>query len=354
MAIDLVELSGKSAKELVIDPFGGRDDLKRKIVKAVGEPVERMKEDALRALRACRFASVLGFEIEHKTKSAIGQVLEMIDNLSAERVRDEFTKILYLSPRPSIGLELLRETGILEIWIPELLEGVGLEQNKYHAFDVFKHSMRAVDAAEDSVKLAALFHDIAKPRTKEGEHFYRHDVLGAEITEEIMKRLRFSKREIEQVKTLVRWHMFYFPYDEEDFMRGKAIRESELQEKNDIAKWKDAAIRRFVKNVGGEDAVDELIKLRIADAASNPKSAFDEREILALQKRIAEVRAKDMALKVGDLDISGNDLLDIGVKAGPEVGEVLRKLLDVVLEDPTQNDKQKLMQLAKDMTSHCK
>ncbi|MBU0975335.1 MAG: HD domain-containing protein [Patescibacteria group bacterium] len=349
MAIDLLKMLKGKDQNVILDPFDGQEDLERKVVRAVGESQSRMKEDALRALRACRFASVLGFQVESKTKAAIGTVLGMIDNLSAERVRDEFLKTLYQSPKPSVGLELLEETGILKIWIPELLEGVGVDQPKFHAFDVFKHSLRAVDAAEDSVKLAALFHDIAKPRTKEGDHFYRHDVVGAEMTEEIMKRLRFSNREIERVKTLVRWHMFYFPYDEDDFLKGRKIREADLQKKTEIAKWRDAAIRRFVKNVGGEDAVDDLIKLRIADATSNPKSAFDEKEIMALQKRIAEVRAKDMALKLSDLDISGKDLLDIGLKAGPEVGQILRELLDMVIEDPTINDKEKLLEIAKNL-----
>jgi tRNA nucleotidyltransferase (CCA-adding enzyme) len=348
IAIDLNRVV-RDEEDVILDLFGGQEDIQGKIVRAVGDAKERFKEDALRALRACRFVSVLEFRLEEKTKKAIGSVLTMIDNLSAERVRDEFLKILYDSPKPSVGLKLLADTGILEIWIPELLEGVGVEQPEYHAFDVFEHSLRCVDFAEDSVKLAALFHDIAKPRTEKGGHFYRHDVVGQEMTRKIMKRLRFSNKEIERVGSLVRWHMFYFPYDEEDFEKGhKKIGEKDLQKKQDIAKWKDPAIRRFVRNVGGEEAVDELIKLRIADAAGNPKSSFDSKEIEALQKRIAEVKSEDMALKVADLDLKGNDLLGLGVKPGPGLGAILKALLELVIEDPTLNDKKKLIEIVRE------
>lgn len=349
IAIDLSRLIRDEEGDVLVDPFGGRKDMQSKVVRAVGKAEERLKEDALRALRACRFASVLEFRLDEKARKAISSVLTMIDNLSAERVRDEFLKIIYNSSEPSVGLKLLADTGILEIWIPELLEGRGVDQPKYHAFDVFEHALRTVDKADDSVKLAALFHDIAKPRTKKGGHFYRHDVVGSEMTRKIMKRLRFSNKEIDRVSSLVRWHMFYFPYDEEDFERGeKKIGEKELQKKQNIAKWKDPAIRRFVRNVGGEEAVDELIKLRIADATANPKGMFDPVEIEALQKRIAEVKSKDMALKVSDLDIKGGDLKKLGVEPGPKMGPILRELLELVIEDPTLNDKERLMGIVKE------
>lgn len=348
IAIDLMKLNGGEDQGVFIDPFSGREDIERKLVRAVGKAEERFKEDALRALRACRFASVLGFKLDEKTKGAISSVLTMIDDLSAERVRDEFLKIIKNSPKPSVGLRLLASTGILKIWIPELLEGKGIEQPEFHAFDVFEHALRTIDMAEDSVKLAALFHDIGKPRTQKGGHFYRHDIVGEEMTRKIMKRLRFSNKEADRVSSLVRWHMFYFPYDEEDFEKGKKIGEKELQKKSNIAKWKDAAIRRFVRNVGGEDAVDELIKLRIADATANPKGMFDPKEIEALQKRIAEVKSKDMALKVSDLDLNGRDLEKLGIKPGPKMGQILRDLLELVIEEPQLNDEERLVEIVKE------
>ncbi|MFC1780484.1 CCA tRNA nucleotidyltransferase [Patescibacteria group bacterium] len=344
IAINLIEIENGKSEDILYDPFNGQEDIKRKIIQAVGKPEERFREDALRVLRACRFASVLGFEIEPKTKKAIETVLTMVDNLSAERVREEFLKIIYDSPKPSVGLKLLAESKILKIWIPELLEGVGIDQPEFHFYDVFEHAMRTVDKADDSVKLAALFHDIGKPKKKQGGHFYGHDVEGAKMTKTIMKRLKFPKKEIDRVATLVRWHMFYFPYDEEDFEKGKKV----IRKRSDLGKWTDPAIRRFVRNIGGEEAIDDLIKLRIADATANPKGSFDEQEILALQQRIAEVREKDMALKVGDLDIGGNDLKKLGIEGGPKMGEILRNLLDMVIEDPTVNDKERLLNIVKE------
>jgi hypothetical protein len=138
--------------------------------------------------------------------------------------------------------------------------------------------------------------------------------------------------------------MFYFPYDEEDFEKGKKV----VRKRGDLGKWNDPAIRRFVRNIGGEEAIDDLIKLRIADATANPKGSFDEQEILALQKRIAEVREKDMALKVSDLDISGTDLKKLGIEAGPKMGEILKSLLEMVIEDPTVNDKEGLLSIVKE------
>jgi tRNA nucleotidyltransferase (CCA-adding enzyme) len=224
IAIDIGKLVDDDKNEIIYDPYKGRNDIQRKLVRAVGDPFERMKEDALRALRACRFASVLGFKLDKGVVKAVKAVLNMIDNLSSERVRDEILKIIYDSNKPSVGLNLLRDLGILKIWIPELLEGIGVDQPEYHAFDVYNHLVKCVDAAPHEVKLAALFHDIGKPRKKAGKHFYGHDVLGASMTREIMKRLRFSNKEIERVVRLVRWHMFYFPYDEEDFQSKKSLK----------------------------------------------------------------------------------------------------------------------------------
>jgi len=229
----------------------------------------------------------------------------------------------------------------LQIFLPELLEGYGVEQKMYHVDDVYWHSLKTCDCAEDSVKLAALLHDIAKPRTDMGNgHFYGHDIVGVEMVDKIMRRLKFSKTETERVKKLIRNHMFYYPHSQENIQKK--------EEGIDLSMWSDSAIRRFLNRVG-EENVEDLFKLRIADATANPNSPFDPKEITELQKRISEVRAKDMALKVTDLAVNGNDLEKIGVKPGPEMGKILKSLLDMVLEDPLMNTKEKLLEAAKNM-----
>lgn len=347
LALNLQRFDEKNppVEELIIDLFGGLNDLNNKIIKAVRDPFERFSEDGLRSVRACRFASQLNFNIESQTFEAIKETLHITKLVSIERFRDELMKILLKSPQPSKGLRLLKESGILEIFIPELLEGVDITQPKFHTDDVFEHSIKTVDAAEDSIKLAALFHDIGKPRTmsvdEAGVHFYGHDVKGAEMTKEIMRRLKFPTAEIERIVSLVRWHMFYYP--------SADWRKNIDSEKSKDLGWTDGAIRRLIQNVGGEDAMDDLMALRLADAASNPKNEFNPKELDALGERIAEVRAKEMALKVSDLDITGNDLKDnFSIESGPKMGEVLRFLLEKVIDDPALNKKIDLLRLAKE------
>ena len=204
-----------NVREILIDPYNGIQDLENKIIRAVLDPLERFAEDGLRAVRACRLASQLEFEIEPNTFEAIKQRLHITKLVSIERFRDELIKLLLKSPKPSVGLRLLKDSGILEIFIPELLEAVGIVQPEFHSDDVFDHSIKTVDEAEDSIKLAALFHDIGKSRTRSederGIHFYGHDVKGAEMTKEIMTRLKFPNAEIERIIRLIRWHMFYYP-----------------------------------------------------------------------------------------------------------------------------------------------
>jgi poly(A) polymerase/tRNA nucleotidyltransferase (CCA-adding enzyme) len=326
----------------IFDPFGGMTDINMKVIRAVGTPLERFKEDGLRAFKACRLASQLDFEIEEGTFEAIKECIPVAKQVSVERIRDEFMKMLLNSPKPSKGIELMRDAGLLNIFLPELLEGYGVQQKLYHTDDVYWHSLKTCDYAEDSVKLAALLHDIAKPRTDMGNgHFYGHDVMGMEMVDTIMKRMRFSKTEIDRVKTLIRNHMFYYPHAQQEGSK-------EEMDKLMLSQWSDSAIRRFLNRVG-EENVEDLFKLRIADATSNPNSPFQPEEITQLQKHISEVRAKDMALKISDLDISGEDLKGIGIQPGPQMGDILKKLLDVVIEDPLMNTKEKLLDEAKHM-----
>jgi putative nucleotidyltransferase with HDIG domain len=226
--------------------------------------------------------------------------------------------------------------------MPELLETVGVEQKLFHKYDVYEHSLRTCDIAEDSVKLVALLHDIGKVATdtKDG-HFYGHDKLGAQIAEKIMQRLKFPKKEIEKAKKLIKNHMFYYPHVTREM--GE-----EQKENIELHEWSDAAVRRFIKRVG-EDNIEDLFRLRIADAMSNPSSEYDPKEIAQLQEHISKVLQQDMALKVSDLKVTGDDLAQIGIERGPQMGEILKSLLDLVIEDPLKNKKEILLEEAKKM-----
>ncbi len=346
MALDLSQLNLDGREEPfevdIYDPYGGVKDIEKKVVRAVGTPLERFKEDGLRAFKACRMAAQLGFNIEEETFKAIKESIPVAAQVSMERIRDEFMKMLINSPKPSVGIELMRESGLLSLFMPELLEGVDVEQKLFHAHDVYKHALKTCDVAHDSVKLAALLHDIAKPRTDMGNgHFYGHDKMGADIAEEIMQRMKFSQSEINRVKILIENHMFYFPHVQEEMTD---------EEKENIEKhqWTDTAVRRFIQRVG-EENIDDLFKLRLADAQSNPATAFKPEEITILQRRISEVRKQDMALKVTDLKVSGEDLMNIGIEKGPKMGIVLSELLDMVVEDPALNRKDILLEKATEL-----
>lgn len=344
MALDLSggNLDGANEEKEweIYDPFGGLTDLGLKVVRAVGTPLERFKEDGLRAYKACRMASQLQFDIESETFKAIRESLPVAAQVSMERVRDEFIKMIMNSSKPSIGIELMRTTGLLELFLPEILEGYGVEQKLFHADDVYHHSLNTMDLAPDNIKLAALFHDIGKPRKDmHNGHFYGHDIEGAKITEEVMSRMRFPKSEIRRVSNLVKNHMFYFPYITEDTT-------PEEREKIKEKEWGDAAVRRFIARVG-EENLEDLFALRIADATANPMTAFKPEEITQLQLRISEVRAKDMAIKLSDLRINGNDLVEMGIPKGPKVGEILNKLLEMVIDDPMLNSKEKLGEIVR-------
>jgi tRNA nucleotidyltransferase (CCA-adding enzyme) len=315
------------------DPFGGRADLSAKLIRAVGAPLERFREDGLRAMRAVRFAAQLEFVLDPATEQAIPQAIDVFKKVSAERVRDELVKIL-AADRPSIGLELLRTTGLLQEIIPELLEGVGMHQNRFHAHDVWHHTLAAVDATRLGssagppwiVRLGSLLHDVAKPRTAQpkpdspGENsFYRHEHVGGDLTDEIAKRLKLSTREREHVVNLVRNHMFWYSNE-----------------------WSDGTVRRFISRVGLEN-VDDLFALRAGDVRARGKGEEPGVEIDELRRRIDEEVVKASALKVSDLALGGADVMRIlGVKPGPIVGEVLRRLLERVLDDAELNSYEKL------------
>jgi tRNA nucleotidyltransferase (CCA-adding enzyme) len=318
------------------DPFAGRADLTRTLIRAVGVPLDRFREDGLRALRAVRFAAQLEFTLDPPTEQAIPQAIDVFKKVSAERMRDELAKILS-ARQPSIGLELMRTTGLLAEVIPELLEGVGLHQNRFHNHDVWHHTLAAVDATplgstggpDWIVRMGSLLHDVAKPRTAApkadapGENsFYRHEHVGADMADEICRRLKLSTREREHVVNLVRNHMFWYS-----------------------AEWSDGTVRRFISRVG-EESLPDLFALRSGDVRARGKGEEPGVEIDELKQRIAQEIEKESALKVSDLAIGGADVMRIlACKPGPIVGEVLRRLLERVLDDAELNSAEKLSAL---------
>jgi poly(A) polymerase/tRNA nucleotidyltransferase (CCA-adding enzyme) len=348
LAIDMRLMNEVSAngEEIIIDYFSGKEDLDNKIIRAVGNHIERFTEDGLRGYRACRLASVYGFSIEDETFKAIQDTLHVAKMVSLERVRDELLKLIYNSAKPSVGLELMRRTGLLELFMPELLLTIGITQPMFHTDDLYTHSLKCMDIAEDSVKIAALLHDIGKVQTRteddRGIHFYGHDVEGAKICEAILTRLKFPKVEIKRIVNLVRWHMFFYPSAQ---WRKDNVEQNDLTD-NDGG-WTDGAVRRFIRKVG-EEALEDLFRLRIADATSNPKSNFDTAEIEVFAQRISAVRAKDMVIKIADLDLNGGDLNAVGIPSGPIMGEILNVLLEMVIDDPGMNKKELLLASARD------
>jgi tRNA nucleotidyltransferase (CCA-adding enzyme) len=325
MAFDLLT-------ENLNDPYGGRQDLARKIIRAIGDPADRFREDGLRPLRACRFAAQLSFTVEDRTLAAIPGSLDILARVSAERMRDEIMKII-ASPVPSVGFFLMKDTGILRVIVPELLEGVGMAQGSFHCYDVFTHSLYACDAAPASslvLRLAALLHDVGKPRVRaeapDGRPtFYTHEQVSAEMTELILLRLKLPNAVVRDVAHLVLHHMFN--YQEE---------------------WTDAAVRRLIARVG-EQSIGDIIALRRADQVGMCREnahAFPE-GLARFAERVSQVMSRQRAFTVRQMAANGHDLMErLGVPPGPQIGIILDQLLQAVLDDPALNEKGKLLEIA--------
>jgi len=317
----------------IIDLFGGQDDLKNKIIRTVGKADERFAEDALRMMRAIRFQSQLGFEIEKKTLEAIKKNAKNLKHVSQERIKDELVKII-LSDKPSEGIEMLHETGLLSYIIPELEKGYGVAQNRHHIYTIFKHcllSLKFCPSQKLEVRLASLLHDIAKPQTKRGEGefatFYNHDHVGARVVEKILKRLRFSNEVIEKVRLLVDNHMFYYNPDE--------VTES--------------SVRRLIQKVGLENMKD-LIDLRIADRLGSGTPKAKPYKLRHLEFIIEKVSSDAVSVKM--LKINGSDLMqELQMKPGPKIGAILDVLLSEVIEDASKNNREFLLTRAKELDS---
>lgn len=322
IALELPEARPLVAK--IIDYFGGQEDLKNKIIRAVGKPEERFSEDALRMLRAVRFATTLGFEIEKKTAAAIKENAPWLQSISKERIRDELMKIV-MTERAAGGIEQLRQLGLLKYVIPELEEGYGVSQNKHHIYECYEHNLRAFDFAAKQkfnkfVRLAALLHDIGKPKTKRGEGldstFYGHEMVGAKMAAQILNRLKFSKKDIEKIVKLVRYHLFYYNVDEVS----------------------ESSVRRLVRQAGPEN-MEELLQVRMADRIGSGVPKAEPYKLRHLKYIIDKVSQDPISAKM--LKVSGNDVMKIlDIKPGPKVGQVLDVLLGYVLLDPKKNEKE--------------
>ncbi len=316
-----------SAEGKVVDLFNGQEDIKDKIIKTVGKPEDRFSEDALRLLRAVRFAAVLGFEIEEKTLKAIKENVEWLRAISKERIRDEFIKIIE-SDNAYEGILLLEKTGLLKYIVSELREGIGVGQNLHHIYTVWEHNILALKYATDkkyslAVRLGSLFHDIGKPRTKRGEGkystFYGHDVVGGRITAEIMDRLRFSKDLAEKVTKLVRFHLFYY----------------------NVGEVTESSVRRLLVNVGPEN-IEDLIKVREADRIGSGRPKAVPYKLRHLKYIVDKVSHDPISVKM--LKIDGDELMkELGISPGPKIGLILNSLLVEVLDDPAKNKKEDLI-----------
>ncbi|MDR2096764.1 MAG: HD domain-containing protein [Treponema sp.] len=315
----------------LVDPFGGEADIGNRVIRCVGKPAERFSEDGLRVLRAVRFAAQLGFEVETASLSAIGEALDTVAKVSAERIRDELDKIVS-SPKPSTAFLLMEKTGLLPLILPELALCRGIEQKGCHRFDVLDHSLLACDYAARKkypreIALAALFHDTGKVKTrKRGEDgvwtFYRHEGESASLTRDILFRLRYPNAVIEKTVHLIEEHMFHYTED-----------------------WTDAAVRRFIVRAG-EAHLQDLYALRFCDAFGTAGVEPSPEMLLPLAHRVEEVLRKGRSLSLKDLAVSGKDLIAAGMKPGREIGIILNELLETVLDDPEQNTQDKLLEIA--------
>ena len=311
----------------LVDPYGGRADIAARILRAVGEPAARFREDALRMVRAVRLAAVLEFTIEPATLRAIADNAPLAAHVSGERVSAELTKLLG-APRPSAGLRLMHETGLLAVLLPELAAQPGVPQNKVPGEDLWDHTLRSVDAASPAnpvVRLAALLHDIGKPATVDDGPFRGHEVTGAEMAQALLERLRTPRAAAQRVVHLVRNHMFTYEQD-----------------------WGDAGVRRFIQRVGGE-ALDDLFALREADSVGSGL-APDAHALGELRARVEAELAAEVVLDRSRLAVRGDDLMaELGLPAGPRLGRILERLLDRVIADPRLNDRPTLLLLAESM-----
>lgn len=337
-------------KYKLVDLVNGLADFEKGLIRAVGDPSQRFREDALRMMRAIRFASKMGFTIEEETLKAIGENSELLEKISKERVREELLRILQTN-YPADGVRLLISTGLMKSFMPEALEGDGVIQGGHHKLTVLDHMLEALSqcpSADPIIRFATFIHDIGKPRSQRFKcrkcgkmyrdlseemttcancafvqptrgmvTFYGHEVVGAKMALQIAERLRFNRKQIEKIVTLVRWHMFAYQPE-----------------------MTDAAIRRLIRKVGKEN-ISDLVMLRIADRKGSGAKTTSWR-FMELQKRIGEQLFEPM--EINDMVVNGKDVMEaLNVPPGPIVGKILKELFEEVLEDTEKNNREYLL-----------
>jgi putative nucleotidyltransferase with HDIG domain len=317
--------------DAIIDPFGGVADIQARRIDIVSP--QTFVEDPLRLLRAAQFAARFGFELSDSAREGMNAAAGLVSTVSPERVCEELLKLFGTAGKPSVGIEILRTTGVLaQLW-PEVVEGVGVDQNEWHAYDVYRHNLETADAAPPGdviLRLAALLHDVGKPRTKDGPHFYRHEHVGADMAAAMLARWRFPNETIDTVEHLVRSHMY--------------SADPELQPK---------AVRRFINRIGPAH-LERLFALRHADIIGSglPKRSQENERFEA---RVAAVLEEKPPLTVRDLAISGGDVIAILIERGAapadfrgdaRVGATLAALFEEVVDDPTRNERHLLVERA--------
>lgn len=354
--VNAIVIKADNERYELIDLVEGLKDFEMGLIRAVGDAQQRFSEDALRLMRAIRFAARLGFRIEEKTLEAISLKAPLLAKISKERVRDELLRLLETN-YPADGIQLMISTGLMEQVIPELLEGRGIEQGGHHKLTVLDHaieSLRNSPSPDPLIRLATLIHDIGKPRSRrfkcrscgklykevEGEiykcevcgfsqpvrkmiTFYGHEVVGARMCEEICKRLRLTNKQSEKLVNLVRRHMFAYQPE-----------------------MTDAAIRRLIRKIGKEN-ISDMILLRIADRKGSGSRTTSWR-FMELQRRIGEQLFEPM--EVRDMKVDGRDVMEVlGIQPGPKIGKVLGALFEEVLEDTSKNEREYLLKRIKEI-----
>lgn len=315
-----------NSKSEIIDLFDGQKDLKNKIIRAVGEPTDRFQEDALRMIRAVRFAICLDekpWTLEEKTSEAIVKNAKLLDLIAKERIKDELIKIV-MHKNGANGIELLKELGLLQYIIPELLQGCGIDQNKHHIYQIFQHNVLSLGYAckmgyAFEVRLAALLHDIAKAKTKQGQGenatFYGHEIVGAKMAKKILENLKFPRKEIEKITKLVRYHLFYY-------------------NTGDVG---ESSVRRLLRNVGPE-LIQELLQVRMSDRIGSGVPKAEPYKLRHLKYLLEKVVKDPISPKM--IAVNGDDIMQVlKIKPGQKIGQILSIILSYVLSDPKKNDR---------------
>jgi len=313
----------------LVDPFGGRQDLADRLLRAVGAPRDRFAEDALRLVRAARFAGRFGLSLDPATEAAIVELAPTVASVSQERIRDELFRMLSLDPAPSGALRLMERLGLLRVVLPELAVLRGVPQEKALPGDALDHTLRAVDAAptepEPDLRLAALLHDLGKATTLRDGHFIGHEKVGAELAASVMRRLRVPRATADRVVGAIRHHMY--DYD---------------------PAWTDAAVRRFIQRLHRVDRSLLFALRRVDNAASGVGAAGDANQAELEGRMAAQLAAEPGLLVHRRLAIDGHDLQrELGMEPGPQIGETLERLTELVIDDPALNQRSVLLDLAR-------